>query len=150
MSGETEQNISGWTTDTLHGHLLAMLREKDLRDNQRFEAQQLALRDALSAQEKAVTAALIAAERAVNKAEAAQEKRNEATNEFRGQLSDQAANLMPRREAQVLIDALAEKVTIMQRRVNETGGRAAGLNDAWGYLIGVAGIIAAVVALIVR
>jgi predicted mannosyl-3-phosphoglycerate phosphatase (HAD superfamily) len=71
VSGETEANISGWTVDTLHSHVLAMLREKDLRDAQRFEARQLALRDALVGQEKAVNAALQAAQQAVQKAETA-------------------------------------------------------------------------------
>jgi hypothetical protein len=35
MSGETEANISGWTTDTLHSHLLA--RMDDMRDALRQE-----------------------------------------------------------------------------------------------------------------
>lgn len=87
--------------------------EKDVRDQQRFDAQQLALRDALLAQEKAVSAALEAAQQAVLKAEGAAEKRFENMNEFRGQLADQAATLMPRQEMQVLVDAINEKIGII-------------------------------------
>jgi len=148
MSGETEQNISGWTVDTLHSHLLAMLREKDIRDNQRFEAQQLALRDALTAQEKAVNAALLAAQTAVQKAESAAERRFESVNEFRAQLNDQATTLMPRGEALVLINAQAEKITILEGRVNSMGGRSAGLSEGWGYLVGAVGVILAIAGIV--
>jgi hypothetical protein len=64
------------------------LRRSDaLRTEQRFEAS-----------EKAILAALTAAKEAVNKAEIAQEKRLDSVNEFRGQLSDQAATFVTRTE----------------------------------------------------
>lgn len=127
MSGETETMVSGWTVDTLHGQLLMILDERgrryaaqfaamqaiaveaDKRYEQRFLAQQEAVQAALAAQEKAVNAALLAADRAVAKAEAASEKRFESVNEFRAQLSDQAANLMPRGEAEARFQATSEK-----------------------------------------
>jgi hypothetical protein len=132
MSGETENQVSGWTVDTLRAHLLTlinekfdrllnMMTEKDVRDQQRFDAQQLALRDALTAQEKAVNAALTAAEQAVQKAESAAEKRFDAVNEFRAQLADQAQTFMPRNEAQVLIDGQTDKITALEIRLNNLG-----------------------------
>jgi len=132
VSGETEDQVSGWTTDTLRSHLLtligekfdrlrSMLAEKDVRDQQRFDAQQLALRDALTAQEKAVNAALTAAEQAVQKAETAAEKRFDAVNEFRAQLADQAQTFMPRNEAQVLIDGQNDKIGGLETRINNLG-----------------------------
>jgi hypothetical protein len=35
MSGETEKAVSGWTVDTLHGHLVGMIDAVDVRLNQR-------------------------------------------------------------------------------------------------------------------
>jgi hypothetical protein len=152
LSGETEKAVSAWTTDTLLGLVneidrrtlvsLQALRDAidaaDKRYEQRFIAQEGAVQSALIAQEKAVNAALIAADRAVSKAELAQERRNEATNEFRGQLSDQAATLMPRRETEQLIssladrqrvevDAINDKVNILQRRLDQAEGSVAGV-----------------------
>jgi Flp pilus assembly protein TadB len=94
---------------------LASLRELitayDHRYEQRFEAQQLALHDALTSQEKAVAAALNAADRAVITAQAANEKRVDATNEFRGTLADAQATLMPRTEAEARIQSVADKLS---------------------------------------
>jgi len=110
MSGETEQQVSGWTVDTLRSHLLAKFDEKDLRDEQRFQAQQDAIQQALDAAEKAVA-----------KAETATEKRFDSVNEFREQLSDQAVTFMPRKEAQVLIDSQNEKLAVIEARMNHLG-----------------------------
>ncbi len=165
MSGETEKNISAWTNDTVLVHLAALIdandrryqdrfqgfadlfAEKDLRDQQRFDAQQLALRDALTSQEKAVNAALLAAQEAVQKAEAAAEKRFDAVNEFRAQLADQAATLMPRQETTVLLDGITERLGATEKRINESGGRSQGRDDVWGYIIGAAGIVIAIAAI---
>lgn len=84
--------------------------EMDRRYQQRFDAQQQALQDALMAQEKAVNAALAAADRAVLKAEVASEKRFDSVNEFRATLADQAASLMPRGEAEARLGNLGDKV----------------------------------------
>ena len=71
MSGETEAQVSGWTTDTLRQHFTDLLNEKDARYEQRFQAQETALSTALTGQEKAVGAALLAQGTAVTKAERA-------------------------------------------------------------------------------
>lgn len=110
MSGETEQQVSGWTVDTLREYLTTRIEEADKRYEQRYIGSQEAITAALVAQEKAVSAALNAADRAVAKAEIAAEKRFEGTNEFRGQLADQAATLMPRAEAESRIKALADRL----------------------------------------
>lgn len=150
-------DISGWTVTTLHRHLSEMMSEKDRRDEQRFAAQQVALRDALSAQEKAVGAALQAAERAVNKAEIAAEKRFDNVNEFRAQLADQAANLMPRSESTVLLDALDSRLKNVEARMNQQRGQASGLDRAQtltfaavGVLVALLGITVAVIVALTR
>jgi hypothetical protein len=119
----------------------------DLRYQQRFDAQEAALRAALLAAEKAVGTALTAAEKAVNKAEISAEKRFEAVNEFRGQLNDYQAMLLPRTEYNAAHQALAEKITDLSSRVDKTEGSTRGGHQVWGYVAGAAGIVIAVVAL---
>lgn len=118
MSGETEDAVSGWTTDTLKANVdqqfQALYRLLDERKETSDEAgrvalvaQKTAMQAALESAEKAVNVALITAERAVNKAEVAAEKRFESVNEFRSQLADQVTTFIPRAEADVRIGAVA-------------------------------------------
>lgn len=67
-----------------------------------FAASEKATQAALAAAEKAVSAAFAASEKAVLKAEDAQKDYNNRSNEFRGQLDDQAKMLMPRTETMAL------------------------------------------------
>ncbi len=152
MSGETEQQISGWTVDTLHSHMLRMLEEMDHRYEQRYMGQQEAITAALMAQKEVVQAALMAADRAVAKAETASEKRFEGVNEFRATLSDQAANLMPRAEAEARMSAQAEKIEAMSSRLDRSEGKGVGMSAAIafaaggiGLVIGIAGIVLSIV-----
>lgn len=142
MSGETEANVSAQTVDTLHheihgvdNHLRDILAEKDLRYQQRFEAQTLA-----------INAAMAAAEKAVSKAEAANERRFDAVNEFRATLADQAGQFVTKVE----LNGLVERFTDLVARVDRSEGKSGGMDAAWGYLFGAAGIATAVVALVVR
>jgi hypothetical protein len=103
VSGETEESVSGWTIDTLKAHV-----ERRFNDLGRL------LDDRDIANKTAMQAALAAAKEAVDKANTANEKRFEATNEFRAQLSDQSATFLPRSEADVKIGALAEKIITLE------------------------------------
>jgi hypothetical protein len=134
----------------LKEHFEALLHEKDVRDQQRYDAQTKAVDAALLAQQAAVQAALIAAEKAVTKAEVAAEKRFDAVNEFRGAYQDIIAQQMPRAEAEQRLSAMTEKIDDLKSTVIQGSGRSAGLNAGWGYLVGAVGAIATVVALVVR
>ena len=114
MSGETESDESGWTTDTLRYYFQQQLNDLRQTHQERYEtqtkavdaaflAQQTAMQTALTAAERAVATALLSAEKAVTKAELAADKRFEAVNEFRQTLSDQTATFMPRTEAETRI-----------------------------------------------
>ena len=105
----------------------ALMAERDLRYQQRFEAQS-----------QAIASALLAAEKAVTKADAATEKRFDGVNEFRRTLSDQAATFVTKTE----FNALKE-------RLDRTEGRSTGISAVWGVTIGAVGIIAAIVAIFV-
>jgi predicted phage tail protein len=121
VSGETEESVSGWTVDTLREHFETMLAEHaraadirlaDLRTmlDERYATQTKALDAAFKAAEQAVQTALASQEKAVSKAEAAADKRFEAVNEFRQQLSDQTASFPTRAEVGSRMDALAKDI----------------------------------------
>ena len=188
MSGETERQPSGWTVDTLARHfevrigdvkdsiadLRVMLDERYVTQTKAvdaaFASQQTAMQTALAAAERAVATALLSAEKAVAKAETAADKRFEAVNEFRSQLTDQAATFLSRTEGLTRVDAitqaLAEHVTRanaemkaledrMLERANHNAqrldlmqGKSTGVNAGWGYLVGVVGLLATITAVV--
>lgn len=147
MSGETEADPSGWTPDQLAQHYNRLLDAMDRRYEQRFVAQEKAVVDAFVAQEKAVQAALAAAEKAVDKALASNDRRLEGMNEFRSSLSDLQSNLITRREAVALIDAVGQKVDTLKEQAANEAGRGHGAERARATLIAVAGVVIAALAL---
>lgn len=174
MSGEMRvptsdsQQRGGWSLETAIDHLLALINEKyahilaliagnDKRYEERFSASQKALELGLAGTKSEISAALAAADRAVAKAEAASEKRFEGVNEFRETLSDQQRTLMPRAEVEVIVKGLEEKIgnarlliDEMRSRERVTDGTSKGVRDGWGFAVGVAGLVLAVVTIIWR
>jgi hypothetical protein len=120
---DTVTELRRWTSARLEGNQVLFatrLDEADKRYEQRFQAEQLALKDAFVAQEKAVTAALTAADRAVSKAELAAERRFEAVNEFRGQLADQAVTFLPRNEFDSQHQSTLDKIDELQKSLQNS------------------------------
>ncbi len=142
MSGETDAQPSSWTPDLLHLHLQRQL--DDMREllNERYATQTEAIQVSFTAAEKAVQTALSSAEKAVTKAEIAAEKRFEAVNEFRAQLSDQAATFPSRNEVDTRITAMGDKVAGLASRLDKIEGNTSGSSDQTTRII--AGILAAV------
>ena len=91
-----------------------LISERDRLYGARFEAAGVAVNAALAAQEKAVSAAFLASEKAIIKAEDAQREYNVRSNEFRGQLDDQAKMLMPRAETMTMFRAMEERLESMR------------------------------------
>jgi hypothetical protein len=121
-------NHSSWTLETLHKYMvqriddLVTLLDERYRTQSKaidaaFEVQQSAMKTAFDAADKAVQAALQAAKEASDKAEKAADKRFESVNEFRGQLSDQAATMISRAEYAVQYKALNDKIDSIADRV---------------------------------
>lgn len=127
MSGETEKQVSGWTVDTLKEYFEQRIQDQD----------------------KAVQAALIAAKEAVIKAETASEKRFESVNEFRGQLADQTATLMPRAEVNTKFDAFNDKLTGLTDRINTSQGVKQGSELTIGKIYGAIAAFAAIITIVV-
>jgi hypothetical protein len=122
VSGETESNISGWTTDTLREHLARQITDQreafrqqvdDLRRmlDERYATQTKALDAAFKAAEQAVAVALANAEKATVKAETASERRFEGVNEFREQLQLIINTFMSRVETEARLIALSDRIT---------------------------------------
>lgn len=126
--------------------LQELINERDRQYQQRFEGQDNAVNAALIAAKEAVNAALAAAKEAVTKAEVANEKRLDNVNEFRGQLKDQAATLMPRAEADVHFKAIENEVARINAIVLTSRGRFEGAQWLWGIIGGLAGGIIAILA----
>jgi len=122
---------------SLLDHFTALLAEKDLRDQQRFDAQKEALAAAMTSADKAVIAALTAQKEAVAKAEMAANDRAEAANGLRGLLADQASTFVPRIE----FNALAKTVTGLTARMDTAAGSSAGSRNFWGYIVGAGGFL---------
>ena len=158
MSGETEKNISGWTVDTLKDYLTTLIAEaekrlasqdaaSELRNEQRFTAQQQAIKDALISQKEAVAAALVAAEKAVLVAETNAEKWRASANEWRGAMNDRERNLMPRIEAEKADASNAEKIDALGARIDKAEGRSSGLMIVFAIIAALAVIISMIVTL---
>jgi len=162
MSGETEEHVSGWTTDTLRAHVVAILNERDRRYQQRFDAQ-----------EQAMSAALTAAKEAVDKAEAAIGERLTLLNEFRAQSKDEQGKFITRQEAEaattrnteriqelittvqgcltrtemtVAEERYSERLQVLETRQNLNDGKSAGLSTGWTIFVALATIVIAALA----
>lgn len=127
----TEKLISKTEESTAKG-----FAEAELRNEQRFQAQ-----------EKAVIAAMSSAERAVAKAETASEKRFDSVNEFRASMNDQAAKFIPRSEAEQRMQSISEKSDGLGIRLERIEGRGQGLNAGWIILTGAVGLVGVLTAI---
>jgi hypothetical protein len=137
---------TGWNFGTYSIHINQRFSDLSLQLQQRFEAQQTSVSTAMVAAEKAVNAALTAAEKAVDKAEQAQALRNEAQNEFRASLSDlsklmwtikegTAALEAMRREVDIRILGVEDKMNMMAKEGANLQGRFTMLGIVWGVVV---------------
>lgn len=94
-----------------------LMNERDRRYEDRFKAQEAAVAAALVSQERMTTNAFASSEKAIQKAETSQTIYNERSNEFRGQLADQAKTLIPRTEAENHFQGYDEKLEDLKRSI---------------------------------
>jgi hypothetical protein len=99
----------------------AIQRGRDLKEllDERHHAQQVAMQAALVSAKEAVYAAMEAAKEAVAKAETASNKRFDGQNEFRQQLTDQAASFATRTETGIRFDAASADVDRLNQRLSD-------------------------------
>lgn len=84
-----------------------------------FKAAEVAVSAALIAQDKLTVSSFASSEKAIAKAEEAQREYNVRSNEFRGQLDDQAKTLLPRAEANTQFNALSDKIEDVKEQVGK-------------------------------
>lgn len=148
---------NSWNIETLKEHLIALIEGNDRRYQESFAGADKAVGAALAAQKELTNAAFASSEKAIVKAEDAQRDYNVRSNEFRGQLDDQAQTLMPRSETAVLIhsledklyttgktnsdkiDELGKKLDSMSTRLTTIEGKSTGMGAMWGYILGALG-----------
>lgn len=111
--------------------------ERDLRYGERFEAM-----------DEKTSLALTSSKEAVTKAEIATEKRFDAVNEFRGTLSDQAATLLPRAEANARFGSYDEKLEDLKKE--SAISKRWSLTTVVAIIFGAAGIIIGLVGILTR
>ena len=126
-----DYKATGWTPELVREHTLAILSANDQRYQERFAAQEKAVKDALAAQEKAVNAALAASEKAVSVAENNAEKWRANANEWRGAMTDREQRFVSVTEHNLL-----------KERIDKHEGGSKGMRDLWGWII--AGVMGAV------
>jgi len=124
VSGETARSESGWTVDTLKEYLerrcdelgrsvvslRELLDERDRLYKERDDARRVAVDAALAAAKEQTATSFSASEKAIVKAENAQSEYNVRSNEFRGQLDDQAKRLISRVEVEQIVKSQEEKL----------------------------------------
>lgn len=125
------------TLVTLREYLERVIEERDARYLERATRQETSINDKLLALEKATNVAFVGSEKAIVKAEEAQRAYNERSNEFRGQLDDQAKQLMPRNETFTLFEArdkeiglLRSDIVLLRQQVAQSVGRDSGVSIA--------------------
>jgi hypothetical protein len=133
-----------WTIATLKEHFEAILIERDLRYQQRFEASQSALAAALQAAKEMVALALAAADRAAQVLAIASEKRFEGQNEFRGAMGDAAGRLATKEAVDAMFAGLTKEIASLTMVIATMQGSNKGLSSGWGYLAGAGGLALAV------
>ncbi len=153
---DPKQHIEGWNIDTLKEYVSALINSNDRRYQESFAAAKEAVAAALAAQKELTNAAFASSEKAITKAEEAQRDYNVRSNEFRGQLDDQAKTLMPRTETNVLMQAQNERISdhgkqietmLMRLTTLDTAG--ATKSDSKGNNMTVIGLICTVVSVVI-
>ncbi len=134
-----------------------LLEGHEILNEQRFTSEHEWMATSLKAQNDAVVLAMEAASKAVIKAEAASEKRFDAVNEFRATLADQQRTLMPRSEAEVRLNSMAEKMDSLAKSLTirldaivadviEIRATRKGFGEGWGVVVGALSLIVAAIA----
>jgi hypothetical protein len=98
--------------------------DADKRNEQRFTAQQQAIKDALTSQKEAVAAALVAAEKAVLVAENNAEKWRMNANEWRASMLDRETKFASRAEMDAKFEGFNGALqSLKESRAEGVGGR---------------------------
>lgn len=128
--------------------LRRIMDERDRLYAERDTSRRTAVDAALTAAKEQTASSFAASKEAIIKAEQAQHDYNMRSNEFRGQLDDQAKRLISRAEVDALIKNFDEKLVRleMETRVNReaignSASKGEGMNQFWQYLVTIVGLL---------
>ena len=95
-----------------------IIEERDRLYDARIKALDTYFSSRLTAMDKATQAAFASSEKAISKAEQAQADYNVRSNEFRGQLDDQAKTLMPRSEMVAILKGYDSRLDKLDNNIS--------------------------------
>ena len=128
--------------------LRRVMDERDKMYTERAMRDRLALEAALIAAKEVTATSFSASKEAIAKADTAQHEYNIRSNEFRGQLDDQAKRLISRSEVEVLLKGVEDKIARLdmetrqnREAINMTAGKGAGMDQLWQYLLAGLGLL---------
>lgn len=112
------ENDNGNVRVTLREFVERVFVEHEKLYDVRLNALEESFKSSLAAQEKLNTTIFSSNDKAITKAEEAQREYNIRSNNFRGQLDDQAKALMPRIETVTIFKAIDEKINALEISVS--------------------------------
>lgn len=121
-----------------------LIDERDKRYSSKFDESKEAVRAALAAQKELTESAFKSSEKAISKAEDAQSAYNARSNEFRGQLEDQANRLLPKEEATARFRVYDEKIEEIKAELTalrEFRSASSGRQDQQRWVFGLLGAL---------
>jgi hypothetical protein len=145
VSGETEQNISGWTVDTLH-ELNRVIRDYEERfqieRDRRYSEVNIEREKALKIKETADLAAL-------SLAREIQDYKDEKANNLREQITGERGQYATKDDLIALGKEFTATLEPIKAYVTSQQGRHGGFEAGWGYLVAVSGVFIAIAAVVV-
>lgn len=146
--GETEKDISAWTTDSLKEHMEARLEMIQQHFEARIDNYEKRLLERQQAQQEAITQVrtetatrLAESDKAIQKSETANERRFESVNEFRGQLNDQVKTFLPRDTYDAFHTALSNRVGVLENQIIALQSEKRGAGDQTKAIYALAGFV---------
>jgi len=89
-----------------------------------------------------------ASQQAINKAETATERRFDAVNAFREQLTVQTSSFMPREVAEARVEEIRQQLTAITTRLDTQSGKSLGSTSAIGYMVTAATLLISLIVLV--
>jgi DNA repair exonuclease SbcCD ATPase subunit len=136
--------------------ILELAKERDRWYSERDKDRQVQVDKALTAAKEQTASSFAASKEAILKAEEAQRSYNQTHNDLNRKMEEQSKMTMPRLETQQRFEGVEEKIAATNKVINDlresrekSEGRGAGVNATWAAIASVAGILIAVIAVIV-
>lgn len=142
-----------WAADqsTELRHIKELLDERDRLYTDRDNSRKQAVDAALTAAKEQTASSFAASKEAIQKADTAQKEYNDRSNEFRGQLADQAKRLATKDEMFALLKNMDDRmgrieldVRTNREAISSATSKGQGMTQFWDYLVVIVGMALAV------